>query len=118
MSVPTVVSQFHPLNYYQWGNHCEAWNLADHKNLSIKLEKMPSGSEEVLHFHNYSQQFFYILNGKAVFEIDNVILIVHAGEGLTIEPQRKHRIMNKEETTLEFLVCSQPSVQNDRFNIV
>ncbi|HSU51642.1 MAG TPA: cupin domain-containing protein [Segetibacter sp.] len=116
---PLVVSVSRPLDYYKWGNQCEAWKLADNKDLSIKLEKMPPGTEEVLHYHNFSQQFFYVLKGRAVFEIDGVILIVHEKEGLHIEAGRRHRIMNKEEdTALEFLVCSQPSVGADRQNLV
>lgn len=118
-NTPSVVSSSSPLSYYKWGNNCEAWNFVDNKDLSVKLEKMPSGTEEALHFHNQSQQFFYILKGRAVFEIDEVILIVHEGEGLHIEAGRQHRIMNKEEqNTLEFLVCSQPSTSNDRKNVV
>lgn len=117
-NVPSVVSAFRPLSHYEWGNNCEAWNLLDNKELSVKLEKMPGGTEEVLHFHNQSQQFFYILKGKAVFEVDEAILIVHEGEGLHIEAGRKHRIMNKDEDVLEFLVCSQPSTQFDRQNII
>ena len=116
---PLVVSVSRPLDYYKWGNQCEAWKLADNKDLSIKLEKMPPGTEEVLHYHNFSQQFFYVLKGRAVFEIDGVILIVHEKEGVHIEAGRRHRIMNKEEdTALEFLVCSQPSVGADRQNLV
>ena len=116
---PLVVSVSRSLDYYKWGNHCEAWKLVDNKDFSVKLEKMPAGTEEELHYHSFSQQFFYVLKGRAVFEIDEVILIVHEGEGLHIEAGRRHRIMNKEEeTTLEFLVCSQPATDTDRQNLV
>jgi mannose-6-phosphate isomerase-like protein (cupin superfamily) len=115
---PLVVSRLSPLSHYKWGNNCEAWNLLDNNDMAIKLEKMPAGTEEVLHYHDVSQQFFYILKGRAVFEIDEVILIVHQGEGTQIEAGRKHRIMNKDEETLEFLVCSQPSTKSDRHNLV
>lgn len=118
MSVPLVVSKFHPLQQYKWGNNCEAWNFVDNKDISIKLESMPSGAEEILHYHNHAQQFCYIIKGKAVFEVDDVILIVHEGEGLLIEAGKKHRIMNKEHKTLEFIVFSQPSTKNDRYNLV
>lgn len=115
MSAPVVVSQFHPLQQYTWGKDCKAWNLVDNKELSIKLENMPAGTEELLHYHKAAQQFFYITKGKAVFEVDEVILIVHEGQGLHIEAGRKHRIMNKEEAELEFIVCSQPSTRDDRY---
>ncbi|MCW3109958.1 MAG: cupin [Segetibacter sp.] len=117
-NTPSVVSTSRPLSRYEWGNNCEAFNFVDNKDLSVKLERMPAGTEEVLHYHSVSQQFFYILKGRAVFEVDEVILIVHAGEGLHLEAGRKHRIMNKEEETLEFIVCSQPSAQNDRQNLI
>lgn len=115
---PSVVSPARPFGMYEWGNNCKAFTFVDEKDLSIKLERMPGATEEVLHFHNISQQFFYVIKGIAVFEIDEVILIVHAGEGLHIEAGRQHRIMNKEEEELKFLVCSQPSTYNDRQNLV
>ena len=117
-NTPSVVSTFRPLSKYNWGKNCEAWNFVDNEKLSVKLEKMPAGAEELLHFHNQSQQFFYILRGRAVFDIDEVILIVQEGEGILIEEGSRHRIMNKEEEqALEFLVCSQPSTKNDRENL-
>ncbi len=117
-STPSVVSVSMPLQHYKWGNGCEAWNFGDNKDLSVKLEKMPAKTEEVLHYHSQSQQFFYILEGKAVFEVDGVILIVHRGEGLHIEARRRHQIMNKEDHPLMFLVCSHPSTAGDRHNLV
>ena len=79
---------------------------------------MPMGSEEELHYHKEAQQFFFITKGKAFFEVDDVILIVHEGEGLHVEQGRRHRIMNKGEADLEFIVYSQPSTDNDRYNLV
>lgn len=115
---PLVVSTSRALGYYKWGKDCEAWSLVDGRDLSVKFERMPAETEEILHFHSRSQQFFFILNGKAVFEVNRVVLIVHKGEGLHIDAATKHRVMNKGEEVLEFLVCSQPSTSNDRNNLV
>lgn len=118
-NTPSVVSISNPLSLYKWGKNCNTWNFVDNEELSVKFERMPADTEELLHFHQQAQQFFYILKGRAVFEIDEVILIVHSGEGLHIEAGRRHKIMNKEEeATLEFLVCSQPATHNDRHNLV
>ncbi|GEO09689.1 cupin domain-containing protein [Segetibacter aerophilus] len=114
---PAVVSTSNATKYV-WGKNCEAWNLLNNDSLSIKHEKMPHGAEEILHYHKQSQQFFYILKGRAVFEVDEVIVIVHEGEGLHLEAGRRHRIMNKDEGALEFLVISQPSTSSDRHNLV
>jgi mannose-6-phosphate isomerase-like protein (cupin superfamily) len=116
---PSVVSEVRPLAQYTWGNNCEAWSFVDNKDATIKLERMPAGAEEELHYHKQAQQFFYVTKGKAVFEVDEVILIVHEGEGLHIEAGRQHKIMNKEEEqTLDFIVFSHPSTDKDRYNLV
>jgi mannose-6-phosphate isomerase-like protein (cupin superfamily) len=117
MPTPSVVSKFHPLKQYKWGDNSEAWELLNDKDLSFKLERMGSGMEEVLHYHKVSRQFFFVTRGRGFFEVDDIILIVHEGEGLLIESGRKHRVINKEQSYLEFIVCSQPSIADDRYNI-
>ena len=112
-----TVSKQNALMHYQWGNHCDGWNLVDESTLSVKLESMPGGTEEVLHYHQHAQQFFFILKGEAAFEIEGKIVLVHEHEGIHIKPKQKHRIMNSSDASLEFILCSQPSAQHDRYNI-
>jgi len=112
-----IVSKENPLMHYQWGNHCDGWNLVDENMLSVKLESMPAGTEEILHYHQHAQQFFFILKGEAAFEIEGKIVLVHEKEGIQIKPKEKHRIMNGSDAVLEFILCSQPSAQHDRYNI-
>jgi len=112
-----TVSRSHPLMHYQWGDACDGWNFVDEGELSIKLESMPGRTEEVLHYHRYAQQFFFILKGEAAFEVDGKIVLVHEKEGIHIKANEKHRIINNSEGELEFILCSQPSTKNDRINI-
>ena len=65
------VSKYQPLQQYTWGDQCEGWNLVDTVSLSVKQERMPAGSTEIRHYHQAAQQFFFILSGKAAFEIEN-----------------------------------------------
>jgi len=111
-----AVSKYQPLKHYKWGSDCDGWNLADEEGLSVKQELMPAGNQEVRHFHEAAQQFFYILKGKATFEIENSIIEINAGEGLHIGARKKHRIINQGKEDLEFILCSQPSTKNDRIN--
>jgi mannose-6-phosphate isomerase-like protein (cupin superfamily) len=113
-----VVSKGDPLSHYQWGNNCDGWNFLNDPSLSVKQERMPGETEEVLHYHLRAQQFFFILKGSAVFELEDKIILVHEGEGIHIKKGLKHRIMNKSKEDLEFILCSQPSAQNDRNNLV
>ena len=115
---PPVTSKNHPLHHAKWGAGCDAWTLLNTEELCIKQETMPPGTEEVLHYHQKAQQYFFILSGEAVFEVDNVIILVHKGEGIHITAGKQHRVMNKYSGDLKFLVCSQPSTINDRFNLV
>jgi len=111
------VSREYPLSHYQWGDHCDGWNLADNPELSVKLERMPPHTAEQLHFHQRVRQFFFILKGVAVFETEEGRTEVKAQQGLEIRPQLRHRILNEGEEDLEFILCSQPSTAGDRITI-
>ena len=111
-----AVSKYQSLKHYQWGADCDGWNLLDEDSLSVKQELMPPGTKEVKHYHQKAQQFFFILKGVAQFEIEDSTIEVNEGEGLHIEAGKKHRIVNGGKGDLEFILCSQPSTENDRFN--
>lgn len=111
------VSKQNPLKQYSWGKASNAWNLVDEKSLSVKLESMPPGEEEQLHYHRYAQQFFFILKGTASFEIEGYQTEVMEAQGFYVEPNKKHKIMNRSKQALEFILCSQPSTADDRINL-
>jgi mannose-6-phosphate isomerase-like protein (cupin superfamily) len=114
--VTTPVSKYQSLKHYKWGNDCDGWNLVDTSSLSVKQERMPAGTSEQKHYHQYAQQFFFILKGVAQFEIEDATIEIKPGEGLHIEAGKKHRILNTSDEGLEFILCSQPSTNNDRIN--
>jgi mannose-6-phosphate isomerase-like protein (cupin superfamily) len=111
-----AVSKYQSLKHYQWGSDCDGWNLVDEDSLSVKQELMPAGAKEEKHYHQSAQQFFYILRGKATFEIEDSTIEINKGEGLQIEAGKKHRILNEGNEDLEFILCSQPSTKSDRIN--
>ena len=117
MQMNNVVSKYQPLKYYQWGNVCDSWDLVDNSGLSVKQELMPPGTSEQLHYHQLSQQFFFILKGTATFEVEGKQIEVSVHQGWQIHAGEKHRIINKGNINLEFILCSQPSIKNDRINI-
>lgn len=87
---PFVVSKNSASTCYNWGSNCKAWVLVDTEDLSVKHELMPAATEEELHYHKKAQQFFYITKGRAVFEVEDIIIIVHSGEGIHIKAGKKH----------------------------
>lgn len=103
------------MQHYFWGQHCEGRTLLDEPALSIKQETMPPGTSEQLHYHVKAQQFFFILNGLARFNIEGVPYQVNATEGIHIQAGQVHIIANAGITPLDFLMASQPSVVHDRY---
>jgi mannose-6-phosphate isomerase-like protein (cupin superfamily) len=104
------------ISYYQWGDNCEGWNLVDGEKLSVKLERMPAFTAEKKHYHTNTQQYFFILKGQAVFEVDEKKITIKANQGIHILPLQKHKIINEQHMELEFILSSQPAVLSDRVN--
>ncbi len=100
--------------HYTWGSGCDGWHLVNRPELSVIRERMPPGTSEARHFHTAARQFFYVLSGSAVLEVDGVDLALAAGQGLEVVPGARHQIFNRSEAPLEFLVVSQPPSHGDR----
>ena len=103
--------------HYKWGNNCDGWYLLQSDKLTVIEEVMPAGTFENLHYHNRSQQLFYILSGIATFEIEDQITVVKAHESVHIPAQTKHRICNNKKDDLKFLVISEPKSHGDRYEV-
>jgi mannose-6-phosphate isomerase-like protein (cupin superfamily) len=114
----SVVSALRPLKHYVWGEGCDGWNLVDKPELSVKQERMPPHTAEARHYHREARQFFFILEGTAVFELPEGRVEVAAREGFEIEPGLVHRILNESEVDLVFVLSSQPSTANDRIEVL
>jgi mannose-6-phosphate isomerase-like protein (cupin superfamily) len=102
--------------HYRWGNDCDAWHLVRDEHLSVIEEMMPTGAAEVRHHHERAQQFFYVLSGELLLEIEGELTLVHAGSGIRILPGTRHLVRNPSSTAARFLVISQPPSRGDRIN--
>ncbi len=111
-----IVSKTNPLKHYRWGASCDGWDLVNESSFSVKLERMPPHTSEQRHFHEKARQFFYVLKGEAIFEIELDRITVKQEQGIHIDAGRQHRIINESKQDLEFLLSSQPSTIHDRIN--
>ncbi len=100
--------------HYTWGKNCDGWHLVKVDELSVIMEKMPPGTSEVKHFHNKARQFFYIISGEASFEIGEENFILKENEGIEVPPEIPHRISNRSNKEIQFIVVSQPKSHGDR----
>jgi mannose-6-phosphate isomerase-like protein (cupin superfamily) len=100
--------------HYIWGDNCDGWNLVKNKDLSVIHERMPAETSEVRHYHHRTRQFFFVLSGTAILELDGERIILNPCEGLEIPPLFPHQMLNESNEELEFLVISQPNSRGDR----
>jgi mannose-6-phosphate isomerase-like protein (cupin superfamily) len=100
--------------HYTWGEACDGWHLVREPDLGVIEECMPPGTAEVRHYHQKSRQFFYILSGVAVMEVDGRHVTLTAGQGLPISPGVPHQIRNESADVVRFLVVSHPHSHGDR----
>jgi mannose-6-phosphate isomerase-like protein (cupin superfamily) len=103
--------------HYVWGGDCDGWPLLETDSLSVVEERIPAGGGEVMHYHEKAQQFFFVLDGEAMFESDGVTTTVQKGEGYHVRPGARHLIRNLGTEDLHFLVVSQPRSHGDRVNV-
>lgn len=100
--------------HYQWGAACAGWRLVNRPELSVIQEQMPPGASEVRHYHERARQFFYVLSGSAIMELNGARETIEAGQGIEIPPGQPHQIFNESDSIVEFLVISQPTTAGDR----
>src|SRR5215467_9898911 len=78
--------------HYRWGYECDAWHLVKDPAFTVIEELIPPGAAEVHHYHKKAQQFFYILSGEAMVDVEGEPARLQAGTGLRImgcvRPQR------------------------------
>ncbi len=103
--------------HYIWGEVCDGWHLVKNPALSVIHERMPAHTSEVRHYHRAARQFFFVLRGVALFELDGTQHELHAHQGIAVAPNVPHQMLNNSDADLEFLVVSQPPSHGDRVTI-
>jgi mannose-6-phosphate isomerase-like protein (cupin superfamily) len=107
----------HKADAYDWGDGCKGYPLVSTQEQSIIYETMPPGTVEQYHYHKSAKQFFFILEGRARFNIEGEYFEVGPEQGIMIPNGQKHRIENIGESLLRFTVTSWPTTRGDRVNV-
>ena len=100
--------------HYRWGQACDGWHLLAGADLSVIEERMPPGAAEQRHRHGHARQFFYVLEGEAMIELEGEQHRLRRGEGLHVPPGAAHQIHNVSAADVRFLVISAPKSHGDR----
>jgi mannose-6-phosphate isomerase-like protein (cupin superfamily) len=100
--------------HYAWGGGCEGWHLVHAAAFSVIEERMPPGTSEKRHWHARARQFFYVLSGTLVIEVEGASHELPPGFGIELPQGTAHQARNDGATDAKFLVISSPPHQADR----
>ena len=98
---------------HDWGGNCESWHLVQAASLSVIEERMPPGTCEVRHWHTRARQFFYVLSGTIVIEVEGARHELPPGVGIELPWGTAHQVRNEGPDDARFLVISSPPHQGD-----
>ncbi len=70
---------------------------------------IPPGKSSQAHYHEVSEETYYILKGEGFMIIDKEEFSLQPGQACLIEPREVHQIFNKVDDDLEFLTVSAPA---------
>jgi mannose-6-phosphate isomerase-like protein (cupin superfamily) len=113
------VASTHNAEHYTWRSAispetCDGWHLHRSATLSIIEERMPPNAAEQRHLHQRATQFFYVLAGELILELNGEEHQLRPSTGLTVPAQTPHQVFNRGREDARFLVISQPPSHGDR----
>ncbi len=76
------------------------------QNQSLAEARVPAGSATRRHYHKLSEEFYFLLEGRGVMEIDGEQRAVGPGDAILIPAGAWHTI--RAEEALRFLCCCAP----------
>jgi len=110
MSVVSTQSAEH----YVWGGDCVGWRLLKSPGLSVIQERVPSGRDEMRHFHRHAHQFFFVISGRATREVDGHTVVLAGPSCSSVAAKVSHRLGNEESEGVVFVLVSTPPNHGDR----
>jgi mannose-6-phosphate isomerase-like protein (cupin superfamily) len=81
------------------------------RNQSLAEATVPVGRPTERHYHQLSEEFYFILEGAGIMEINGVSHPVVPGDAILIPPGAWHQITATE--TLRFLCCCAPPYSHE-----
>lgn len=81
------------------------------RNQSLAVATLPAGGETERHYHRLSEEFYYLVSGSGIMEIDGSVREVGTGDAILIPPGAWHQIRAIEP--LRFLCCCAPPYSHE-----
>lgn len=78
------------------------------QNQSLAEATLPPNSATQRHYHRLSEEFYFILEGSGMMEIDGVSRQVGPGDAILIPPGAWHQITASPDSQVRLLCCCAP----------
>jgi mannose-6-phosphate isomerase-like protein (cupin superfamily) len=96
----------------------EIRELLAHRNSCIRNQtlaeaRLPISGSTTPHFHEKSEEIYYILSGAGMLQIADKTCSVGPGDAIAIPPQQLHQITNTGNEILKFLCCCAPGYEHE-----
>jgi mannose-6-phosphate isomerase-like protein (cupin superfamily) len=85
------------------------------RNQSLAEAALPAGCATQRHHHKLSEEFYFILEGSGIMEIDGEQREVGPGDAVLIPPGAWHQITAQEKTFRFLCCCAPPYAHEDVF---
>lgn len=82
------------------------------QNQSLAEARIPVGGATMEHYHNITEEIYYITNGIGRMIIDQEQCEVRSGDAIAILPGQVHQLFNIGDETLHLLCCCSPSYEH------
>jgi len=103
--------------HFTWGAQCDGWWLKNTGKFTVISESMPPSTSEKRHYHKITDQFFYCLSGELSIQVGTQEYTLQEHEGLEIAAAQEHKVQNKSNKIIQFLVISSPNSHEDRVDL-
>jgi mannose-6-phosphate isomerase-like protein (cupin superfamily) len=88
-----------------------AWTPA--RNQSLAEATVPVGGATTAHYHQRTEELYYVTAGTGRLRIGDVERYVRAGDCAVIPPGAEHKLWNTGDTPLVLLCCCAPAYSHE-----
>ena len=82
------------------------------RNQSLAEARVPVGGSTKEHYHQKTEEIYYITHGTARIRIDGELQDLKAGAAVAIPPGAKHKLWNTGSSLLRLLCCCAPAYED------
>jgi mannose-6-phosphate isomerase-like protein (cupin superfamily) len=82
------------------------------RNQSLAEARLAPGASTQEHYHQRTEEIYYITHGTGRIRIDGDLREVKAGDAIAILPGQKHKLWNTGDTVLRLLCCCAPAYEH------